>query len=725
MQSDPSTSCNHSIFFLLTTGRKSQLAIEYSYRIRGESPATWVFWIHSSNETRFVQSLRDIADQLKIPGHLDPKVNILKLVESWLQDEKKGKWVCILDNADNHEFLCSLPAAGQGALVKPILEYIPKSRNGSLIITSRSREAALKIVAYRDLIEVKPMEQSEALQLLQKRLEQPGEDQDRRKLVEKLEYIPLAIAQAASYIRNRYPRYSVSQYLREFQASDREAIRLLKRETVCLDRDWEAKNSILVTWQISFNDIRCKMASAAEILALMSFFDRQGIPENLIRLHFEASCASTSELHDGSTDGEKSESDIGPDFEDNITMLRNYSLISTGDTGSSFTMHRLVQLTTRAWLRSNKQLEHWRREFISILYQELLSGEYKDWQACRSIFPHIGSAISQQPKSENSLLQWATLLYKGARYAWGSGNFIDMKDMALKSWIQRTKLLGTEDSDALASTAILAKAYSLEGQWKDAEHLFTQVWATRKTKLGVDHPDTLISMANLAVTWKSQGRLEEAEQLDVRTIQLSKVELGEDHSTTLLCMAGLASTYACQGRWEKAEKLFTHVIETRIKNIGMYHPDTLTSMANLATMYSKQHRWECAERLNIQVLGIRKTKLGPEHPDTLGTIANLASTLWNQERWEEAEQLYMEVIEKRKRKIGMDHPDTLVSMVDIAWTWKSLGKNIEAIELLCHCLSKQKPILGPDHRQTWITEESLRQFEVDELRLKTHFTMES
>jgi hypothetical protein len=43
------------------------------------------------------------------------------------------------------------------ALAKPLLEYVPRGRNGSVIITSRSREVALKIVKYT-LIKVRPME---------------------------------------------------------------------------------------------------------------------------------------------------------------------------------------------------------------------------------------------------------------------------------------------------------------------------------------------------------------------------------------------------------------------------------------------------------------------------------------------------------------------------------------------------------------------------------------
>ncbi|KAF7519204.1 hypothetical protein PCG10_010322 [Penicillium crustosum] len=197
---------------------KSQLAIEYSYQVRSKSPATWVFWVHASNEARFEQSFRDIADQVKIPGRQDAKVNIFKLVENWLRDGKIGNWVCVLDNVDDDQLLYSGPVAGKRdpmsgstiASTKPLLEYVPRSRNGSIIITSRTREVALKIVHHSDLIEVKPMEQSEALELLQRKLEQPGQSEESRQLVNVLESIPLAIVQAASYIRNRAPRSSVS-----------------------------------------------------------------------------------------------------------------------------------------------------------------------------------------------------------------------------------------------------------------------------------------------------------------------------------------------------------------------------------------------------------------------------------------------------------------------------------------------------------------------------------
>lgn len=148
------------------------------------------------------------------------------------------------------------------------------------------------------------------------------------------------------------------------------------------------------------------------------------------------------------------------------------------------------------------------------VYQETLlqvSGEYENWAICRRLFPHVKAALSQQPGSQESLREWATLLYKGAWYASQSGILADARDMALKSRKQRVRLLGEEHEDALDSTAILARAWSLEGRWEKAERLEVQVMEIREKKFGEDHPSTITSTASLALTFWNQGRWEEAE----------------------------------------------------------------------------------------------------------------------------------------------------------------------------------------------------------------------
>ncbi|KAI9730663.1 MAG: hypothetical protein M1834_005631 [Cirrosporium novae-zelandiae] len=50
---------------------KSQIAIEYSYKVREKFPETQVFWIYASNAARFKNSYRNIATTVKILGQDD------------------------------------------------------------------------------------------------------------------------------------------------------------------------------------------------------------------------------------------------------------------------------------------------------------------------------------------------------------------------------------------------------------------------------------------------------------------------------------------------------------------------------------------------------------------------------------------------------------------------------------------------------------------------------
>jgi hypothetical protein len=174
------------------------------------SPEMWVFWVHASNAARFEQSYQHIADTVKIPGRRNSKTNIFKLVHDWLHDGKNGKWVLILDNIDDARFLLDphLDIQAQHSdpdsrTSQPLREYLPQSQNGSILITSRSREAALKLVEQSDIIAVEPMNKMHALALFEKKLGKQGESQDVAELAATLEFRPLAIVQAAAYISQR------------------------------------------------------------------------------------------------------------------------------------------------------------------------------------------------------------------------------------------------------------------------------------------------------------------------------------------------------------------------------------------------------------------------------------------------------------------------------------------------------------------------------------------
>ena len=65
------------------------------------------------------------------------------------------------------------------------------------------------MVEQSDIIAVEPMDEAHALALFEKKLGKQGESQDVAELAATLEFMPLAIVQAAAYISQRAPRSSV------------------------------------------------------------------------------------------------------------------------------------------------------------------------------------------------------------------------------------------------------------------------------------------------------------------------------------------------------------------------------------------------------------------------------------------------------------------------------------------------------------------------------------
>lgn len=158
---------------MLTTQSKSQLAIQYSYNIRNATPQKFVFWVHASTRARFREAYTDIADRLQLPGRLDPKVDIPRLVRNWLCDETNGQWTIILDNADDIEVF--YPKQGHAKIgqvsnsIISLTDYLPQSCNGSILITSRSKDTAARLAGgYHNIKEIDRLNEGQALQLLQK-----------------------------------------------------------------------------------------------------------------------------------------------------------------------------------------------------------------------------------------------------------------------------------------------------------------------------------------------------------------------------------------------------------------------------------------------------------------------------------------------------------------------------------------------------------------------------
>lgn len=107
----------------------------------------------------------------------------------------------IVDNADDDQIFCN--SANDSS------DYIPFSRKGAILFTTRNSEAPISYGADPNVIEVEDMTDAEARELLEKNLRdkrQLENEQGTKKLLKLLVNLPLAIMQAAAYLNAKKQR---------------------------------------------------------------------------------------------------------------------------------------------------------------------------------------------------------------------------------------------------------------------------------------------------------------------------------------------------------------------------------------------------------------------------------------------------------------------------------------------------------------------------------------
>ena len=492
--------------------------------------------MYASSVARFYESYRDIGIKAEIPGCNDLKADTLRLVRNWLSDERNGNWLLILDNADDINVLSSNESDNSTSprQTMPLVSYIPQSPHGSVLVTTRYRKAAHTVVGdYDRLLEVNAMSESDAIQLLQSRLDiTEANTTHANKLVKLLQFIPLAITQAAAYIREKAPRMTVLCYIEEFSKTEANKMSLLDKSAADLRRDPEVPNAIITTWTISLCQLLEQHPSSANLLSLMSVLANDSIPEYLV-------CGDDERL----------------EFEDTLTPLVGFALVTLLSDGSAFCIHPLVQLATRKWLGNTGEITKWKREAVQRVSETFPGGNYENWIRCKELLPQAEIVLSYELEDRRSLLQQADILYLTAWYMATSGNYISASRRSQKAFELRESLLAEDDLNLVNSIHMLALVLRAQGKYEAAEEMNRRALESSEKVLGAEHPDTLMSLSNLASVLAEQGKYEAAEEMNRRVLESREKVLGAEHPDTLMSLLYLAWVLAKQGKHEAAEKV--------------------------------------------------------------------------------------------------------------------------------------------------------------------------
>ena len=630
---------------------KTQTAIEYAYRHREGYRIVW--WLRAEEVTTLAADYAQLAIQLNLPEHEATEQTIqIQAVRSWL--EQHTGWLLIFDNAEERH------------AIRP---YLPQIGNGHVLITSRNPIWD----GLGTMLPVEVMQPEEALAFLAKRTNDP-DAQAAKILAKTLGYLPLALEQATTYIRE------TSSSLDHYQA-------LFQKYCAQLLQDGhlstEYPDTVATTWELSFQKVQKTSLAAADLLNLCAFLASDAIFLDMI---IEGETYVPKRLAKTITDPLT--------LDQLINTLLHYALVQRE--GNTLTIHRLVQHVLRDQLNSTTQ-RRWAKRAVQIVNQTFPAPEFSNWSRCERLLSHAQICVRWIKKWDFVFEEARRLLNDIGSYLYKRAAYTEAELLYQHALHVYEKVLGPEHSDVAESLNNLAVVYSDQGQYRQAEPLLQRALRIREKVLGAEHPDTAESLNNLAALYCDQGRYEQVEPLYQHALRILEKALGPEHPDVASSLNNLAGLYYAQDQYEQAEPLLQRALSISEKALGPEHPNVASSLNSLAGLYYAQDQYEQAEPLLQRALSILEKALGPEHPEVGRSLNSLALLYYGQDQYEQAEPLYQRALRIVEKARGPEHPDVATSLNNLAGLYETQGQYAQAEPLYQRALNIYEKALGPEH----------------------------
>lgn len=413
--------------------------------------------MYGGNISRFYQGYKRIAQALELPSWDDPEISILELVSNWFA-ESQTPFLLVVDNADNITHWWPGKYKSTLKLDDPssnLANFLPNPENevGRLLITTRDSRVASRLARHGKPITLVAMSLTDAKQLFLHKAEGKATDYDKKdieRLVHELDYLPLAISQAASFVEEN--GISISDYLAALDGDDAEEF--LHENLDDSRRDEESINSVFRTWKLSSDQIRQQKPKAADLLSLLATLDRQSIPRFLFRSSNEFKSELTTSLG----------------------VLQSFNLITLRAGKDTFQLHRLVQRFVQLSLKISSTINHWQAVALACLckiYPTEIGVD--EWDICDVLAPHVQVLLSYEYKTRSSQLDFAHLLCWAADFDIERGMYVQALRRAKRSLDLFRSLVPERDERRAAATWLYGRLLYYEAKSADDMNIATEM----------------------------------------------------------------------------------------------------------------------------------------------------------------------------------------------------------------------------------------------------------
>lgn len=352
---------------------KTQVALELAYRMQDRHPEYSIFWIPCTSHQAVEQAWMTIAEMLGISdansAEMKGRIKTYFTRNDW-------KWLLVFDNADDMDMWM------EGSNTSPPLkDLLPRNHQGHIVFTTRNRKLAVKL-ASSDVIQIRELDEKTGVEFLEKSLIQKSLLSDSHlvlALLEQLTFLPLAIAQAAAYMNEN--SINISDYLLLLQEQETDVVELLSEDFGDDGRYTDIQNPVAITWLASFQQVQKLDQLACDYLSLMACVVPRNIPESL--------------LPPQSSKKKKI---------DALGLLSAYTFITIQTGNASISLHRLVRLATRNWMKKENQFSRYIKTAAGRMIEILPVIHENNHQLWLEYLPHALVLSIEQELQENQKL---------------------------------------------------------------------------------------------------------------------------------------------------------------------------------------------------------------------------------------------------------------------------------------------------------------------------------
>jgi tetratricopeptide (TPR) repeat protein len=634
---------------------KSQIAIEYAYRHRGDYDVIW--WVPSERPAQILASLIELGNRLGLEVGNEVISAVPKVRDALRAGTPYGNWLLVFDNAET-------PDTVRG--------YFPEEGTGKVLITSRNQE--WNVIA--ESLEVDVFTRAESVRLLRRRNPNLPES-DAEQLADALGDLPLAIEHASAWLHAT--DMAVGEYLR--------LIRGKQEQLVALDLAPGYEMPVAAAANVALDRLAGENLAALQLLQVCSFF----APEPISRDLFEGvrGAMGAPELDEAL----KNPSRLNQAIRD----IQKYVLARIDHRGNSLQLHRLVRKVLQDSIPADRRLLMEHGAHILLTGVKLGDpGDSEQWLRYQALASHL--IASNAWACEDGWARGVVINLVEFYFYWGDYNTgRDLAQQVVDDW--RTRL-GVDDLQTLSAAKWLGYYWWVMGDFDDAAVIQRENLQLYLDTVGPEDEGTIDAMVMVATTLRVFGEFNEARDLDLRAFRAARQSLGEDDPGTLKAAHNLGVSLRLTGQFGLARRLDADTYRRRIAVLGHDHPETLRTYNNLTIDEREcgeyiRSRWMVEDNYN------RYARLfGVAHQETIRIARNLAVARRRAGDHEGAYKLAEDTMNRFRERFGPNQPDTIAAALNFAVDLRESDDLPRARELAEQTAADYRHTLGAEHPYT-------------------------